>query len=124
VSLTVVALLVTVIAFIAAFMMGVSVLILVWLQLASLSHVHVSVLLSLLEGESLTNALHLVCVEGLGELDLEDDEEVAKSVGGLVERHTVVLDSLDVVGLDNFTRLVLNPNLSVIEVGYHEVDSC
>jgi len=54
--------------------------------------------------------------DGVREGNLEHDEEVTKLEGSLVERKTLISDSLQIIGLDDLARLVLNSNLATIKV--------
>jgi len=84
------------------------------------SHVDVSWLLvfqcSRNRGESLHGHL-------FGELDLKDNVQVTEVVSLLVERKTLLLNSLDFLGLDHLTGLVLDSNLGAVEMFENEVDA-
>ena len=55
------------------------------------------------------------------ELYLELDDQVTVLVGLLVERHTKVFNDMQLIGLNNFTNIVLNSNLSVIKMSQDEI---
>ena len=59
--------------------------------------------------------------DSLGEGDLEDHIQITKVVGLLVEGQALVLDSLDVLWLDNLAWLVLDPDFAAVKMGHHEV---
>jgi hypothetical protein len=107
-------LLFTVIAFLTALVMSVSVVLFELKEVASLSNVHINITLLLHEGKSIVDFAKLLLVEGVRELDLEDNEQVTKLVALLVIGHTKAFDSLDVIGLNNFTLLVLDSDLSAV----------
>ena len=57
----------------------------------------------------------------LREGDFEDYEEVSEFIRLLVIGHTVTLDGLDLIWLDNLTRFVLDADLATVQVSQHEV---
>jgi hypothetical protein len=65
---------VTVVAFITTLVMGVSVGFLERLELASFSHLHICVTLSFLAMKSFSYLLHLMSVQSVWEIYLENDE--------------------------------------------------
>lgn len=110
------------IALLAALMMSVSMVVLELDHRASLGDLHVDVLALLgLRAEGLLDLRNLILLEGLREGDFEYDEEVAELVRGLVVGHTVVLYGLDLVGLDDFARLVLYSDLASIKMSQDKV---
>ncbi len=110
-------LLVGIVAFLASLMMCISVVLFEGLHHAGLSHIHIDIGLFLLWGcEGLLDFVHLLGREGVWEGDLEDDEKVAELIGLLMVGHTMTLNCLDIVRLDDLTRLVLYSDLTAVEV--------
>lgn len=84
---------------------------------------HILVHLALLRSKSDSGSLKSRLGHGLGEGNLEHDVQVTEFVALLVEGQTLVKHSLNVIGLDNFARLVLDAQLGSIEVVDDEVDT-
>lgn len=85
--------------------------------------VHVGVGGALGGGEGGKEGGEFVNGNGVGEGDLEHDEEVAVLERLLVERQAFFSDRLQVVGLDHLAGLVSDSDFGAIEVRDHEVDA-
>lgn len=92
----------------AALVVCISVVLLVGHHAASLGDLHIYIALLALSSEGLSDFANLSRLEGVGEYDFEDYEQISELIGLLVVGHAVSLHCLDIVGLDNFTRTVLN----------------
>jgi len=83
-------------------------------KVASLSNIHVHITLLFHESKGVVDLGELLLVQSIRELYFEYDEEVSMLVGLLVVRHTKIFNGLNLIGLDNFTNLVLYSDFSSI----------
>ena len=107
----------------ATLVMSVSVALSEGLHLNGLCNLHIDIGLLLLRSESLTDLGNLSGLKLVREDELEHDEKVTELVRLLMVGHTVTLNSLNIVGLNDFTWLVLDADLLAIQMGQHEVDT-
>jgi hypothetical protein len=101
---------------------GVSLGFRVFLEHAAVLHVHIDIGF-LLHSKSLRSRSDLGCTELHGEFNSKTDEHVAKFVRLFIERKTLVRDSLQAIGLDDFSGGVLNSELLTIKVSDSKVDT-
>lgn len=76
-----------------------------------------------MHGKSNTSGFKSRLGHSIRESDLEHNVKVTEFVGLLVERKTLVENSLDVIRLDDLSGLILDAELGAIEVNKHEVDT-
>lgn len=99
------------VGFHAAGSVDVSLLLVIILKHAGLFDFHLRIFSRLLASKRLLDLTKSGLGHGLGEGNLEDNIEVAEVVRLLVEGKTLVLDSLDLIGLDDLARDVLDSHL-------------
>ena len=114
---------VTAVALLATLVVRVAMMILKGNQMTGFSDVHIDVGLALGACKRLLDSLHLFCREAIREDDFECNKQVSKLVGLLVVRHAVAFDCLDVIGLDDLARLVLDSDFAAIQMSKYEVNS-
>jgi len=117
-------LLVGAIAFLAALVVRISMVILERNHRASLGNLHVDILALLaLSLEGFLYLGDLLLLKSLREGDFECNEQVAKFIGLLMVGHAMSLNSLDFIRLNYLTGLVLYSDLTAIKVSQHEIDT-
>ena len=102
---------IVIIGFHAAGGVNVSLLLVIALKHAGLFDFHLCIFRRFLASERLLDLTKSGLGHGLGEGNLEDHVEVAEVVGLLVEGKTLVLNSLDLIGLDDLARHVFDSHL-------------
>jgi len=73
----------------------------------NLLNIHVNIIFGHMT-KSLLSLLKLLGIEFYWEFDLEEDKEVSVLVGLLVEWETFIFNSLDLVGFNDLSRIVLD----------------
>lgn len=110
-----VALLITAaVAFLASLSMSVFMMFFEGKQCAGLGDLHIYILLLLLTREGFCYFRHLWPLQRVREHELEDDKKVSEAIGRFMVRHTVTFNCLDIIWLDDLTRLILYSDFSPI----------
>ena len=115
-------LLVTLVAFGTTLSVRVSLSVVILIKLDNLLDIHINII-SAHMAECFLGAFEHGRVEFDGELDLEENEKISVFVRLFVERETLILYGLDLIGFDDLTGGVLDTELRAIEMGDDEVDA-
>lgn len=103
--------------FLATLVVSVPVMLLEGQHSAGFRNFHVDVLVLLRLGvECLGDFGYLVGLYRVGEGNLENDEQVTELVGLFMVGHTMALNCLDFIWLDNLTGFILYSDLTTIKV--------
>jgi len=109
----------------ASLMMSVPVFFSKITQFHCLLHVHllVSSLFLLHTSQGLTHLLNFIGLQIIRELDLEHNEEITVLVCLFMEGHTISIYGLNIIGFNDFTWSVCDPNLASIQVSQDKLNS-
>lgn len=111
------------VALLATLVMGISMALNEGLELDSLCNLHIDIGFLLLSSEGLSDFGYLGGLKLVWEDELEHYEKVAELVRLLVVGHTMTFNCLDIIRLDDLTRLVLDTNLFAVQMCQDEIDS-